>query len=58
MAELRHKPCAMMFCSGILLSKASVAPDRLKVWNPCPEGEIFKIDSTDLSASLIWVSMI
>ena len=58
MAELRHKPYAMIFCNGILLSKASVAPDRLKVCNPCPKGEIFKVDSTDLSASLIWVSMI
>ena len=43
----------MVFWNGMLLSKANVAPDLLKVWNPCPVGEMFKIDSTDLSASLM-----
>ena len=53
MAELRQRPCAMIFCNEMLLSKANVLPDHLKVWNPCPVGEMFKIDIIDLSASLM-----
>ena len=33
-AGLLQRPWAMMFCSGTLWSKARVAPDRLKEWNP------------------------
>ena len=46
-----------MFCRGILLSKANVAPERLKVWKPCPDGEILRVAKIDFNASLTFVSM-
>ena len=39
-AELLHRPWAMMSWILTLLWNARVAPDRLKEWKPCPVAEI------------------
>ena len=50
-------PNSSMFWSGTLLSKARVAPDLRKVWNPCPVDGMFLWVSTHLRASLTRVSI-
>ena len=50
-AHLEEGRDAIMFWILTLLSKARVAPDLLKVWNPCPFGDIFLWSSTLFNAS-------
>ena len=44
-ARLLHRPCAIIFCSGMLLLNASVAPDLQNVWKPWPVGDILRLAS-------------